>query len=98
MAEEEHLEAQEASETLAAYRNLVKSQGWALHEAWIKEQYENRVETLVLTPAKGMDGALESEYTKGECAMLMLLLKQPGLIIEDAQDFLDAFALKDEGE
>jgi hypothetical protein len=72
-----------APEILQELQALVASPGWAIVSRIVGAQADYRLNMLVATPLKGLDGALEQEYIKGETAQLLTLRGLPTVLIDE---------------
>lgn len=73
----------EALKQKEALQALLNSPGWTILAGAIREQYELRLDKLVLEPLEDGNAVFRQEFLKGEMATLRLL---PGL----AQSMVDA--------
>lgn len=73
----------QAPDILQELQVLVESPGWAIVSRILGAQAEYRLNMLVGTPLKGLDGALEQEYVKGEAAQLLTLRGLPTVLIDE---------------
>jgi len=72
-----------APDILQSLQELVTHPGWAVISRILDAQAEYRMNMLVGTPLKGLDGALEQEYIKGEAAQLLTLRGLPTVLIDE---------------
>jgi hypothetical protein len=74
-----------APDLLEQLKKLEASEGWKVVSRILDQQAQYRLNTLVATPLKSLDGALEQEYMKGEAEQLLTLRGLPGVLIEELQ-------------
>lgn len=73
---------------MQAFRELLNSRGWDLLLDIAKAQIEAR-KNLLLQRAKGIDGAFELEYAKGEIAGIEIFTRIPSTALEDLEEQLE---------
>ena len=69
-------------------RPLMTHEGWKYVQTVLAFQSATRINSLVATPAKGIDDTLRQEYEKGEIAMLTMLQGLPETLNEYFDDFI----------
>lgn len=80
------LTREKTRELLEEYRALAENSAWKHFEGVLKEQYYLRMTELLSTPLTKHDDVLTQEYTKGECATLLLITQ----ILPNLIEYLDS--------
>jgi len=76
-------EVANAPNMLLQLKQLEDSPGWKIISNVLDQQAQYRLNMLVATPLKSLDGALEQEYIKGEAEQLLTLRGLPTVLIEE---------------
>ncbi len=88
MDEVQRSELEELQSLRRAFQELSNFRGWELLANFAKSQVETRKMAL-LEPAKGFDGLVGQEFTKGEIAGIALFMRFPEIIEEDYGSQID---------
>lgn len=74
-----------APDLLEQLRDFVQHPSWIMISRILEAQATLRSNAIVCQPLKGLDGALEQEYMKGEAAQLLTLRGLPEVLIEELE-------------
>ena len=75
-----------APSLLKELESLVEHPGWLVISNILERQAAIRTNSLVTSPLKGLDAALEQEYMKGEAAQLLTLRGLPTVLIDELRE------------
>lgn len=71
-----------AKALLEKMEGMQASEAWAYMKQVLLQQYQMRMTTLLSTPLSSMDQVPQQEYTKGECASLLILVHLVDSLVE----------------
>jgi hypothetical protein len=74
--------SERAKDLLEKMEGLKSSEAWAYMKQVLMQQYQMRMSTLLSTPLTSMDQVPQQEYTKGECASLLILVHLVDSLVE----------------
>lgn len=67
---------------------LIEHRGWKKLMEYADQQIRGRTDEVILTPCKGMDAAMEQEFSKGEIAGIRLFCTFPEAVAGDLREQL----------
>lgn len=74
---------------------LTKTEGWKRFHSMLQEQMQSR-RILAMQPSSGMDGALKTEFVKGEYAGLLLAASWVDKVIASQNSAIELLEKKDD--
>lgn len=86
--EQVRAEMEELRKIQQEFQELLKHPGWVRLASYAEEQVRGRTFSFS-APAKGIDGAFEQEYMKGEASGIALFMNFPEIITKDFAEQLE---------
>jgi hypothetical protein len=78
--------------SIEALNTLLKSQGWDMLRSIVEEQVKQLHNQILLHPLGGDNGVYEQEYNKGHAMGLQVVLKLPGVLLDQYDAVLKSLA------
>jgi len=75
-------------EDLRDMATLLEHRGWKKLMEYAEQQIRGRTDEVILTPAKGLEGAMEQEFMKGEIGGIRLFCTFPEAVTSDLRSQL----------
>lgn len=91
MKDEVEQRLKEAIEQKSALRGLLGHPGWDIMKTVFAQWIADRTDRVVLLPVGTIQDGYQQEFMKGEVAAMRLLLEYPKIMLDEAEEIIEAF-------